>query len=268
MPSAREATPTDTGGSYSVVSPVNLGNRLLAQAENYNQYRINFLKMTYKPCSFTQLESLAIGVAQSYQIAAGFLLDPTRGVLTPENIVMSGGRSFSLDRPQTFTLKSTKWLFVDPVGSDAADVRWYSPGNFYCVQYKNGGTPQKNYGVWECSWDISFRYPVDPGQDGSFNAMTTLKDSFQRSRQFYESKQESREQNPGNGPNGLLVNSATSGISMDVEAKSDSFYSSAAGDSPIILPPVQFQSNYGVVQKPPQQTPRPKLVIDVGKVKK
>jgi len=114
-----------------------------------------------------------------------------------------------------------------------------------------------------------FVYPVDPGEDGSFNAMEILKSSVKRSRQFYESKQESREQNPGNGPNGLAVSSATIGISMDVEAKSDSSYFSAGtGDSPIILPPVQFQSNYGVVQKPPLQTPRPKLAIDVGKVKK
>jgi len=101
------------------------------------------------------------------------------------------------------------------------------------------------------------------------NPLESLKQSVKLNKQLYELKQESREQNPKDGPNGLASSLAKIGISDVFEAKAGSPYLSAGtGDSPIIIPDVSLQNKFGVVQKPPSQTPRPKLQIDVSKVKK
>jgi len=160
--SSGTATITSTTGVYTCINASTIGLRAAKLANLYNEYKINSLTVKYKPAmynvGFTQYN-------QAIQAVAGFVLDPVFGSLTQNELVECGGRNFSVDRPFTWKLRNTKWMYTNPVSFSGTDIRFASPGNFYALSYENGGDTQISFGILEIYWDISFRFAADPDRD-------------------------------------------------------------------------------------------------------
>jgi len=167
---------SDTAGRYTTMDARGLGARLAQIAGLYNQWRIKRLTFKYRPFNYqgeyisndltTVPGSYPLGTDLSHlssRIAAGFVLDPTVGPLSFSEVIECGGREFNPARPASWTLKKSRWLFVDPrTGDTTSDLRFISPGQFNCVSYANGPTSsQRIYGACTLEWDIQFRFPVD-----------------------------------------------------------------------------------------------------------
>lgn len=202
---AQDAVPTDTGGTFSILSAHNLGTRLNNLAEIYNEYRINRLQFRYRPATYNDVTTGVIAPATLKELCvAGFIRDPARGILSVDEVTMSGGRTFSLDRPFKFNFSSAQWLYTDPAGSSSADVRFYSPGNFYAMSYSNSSLTA-TWGVWELFWDVSFRYPKDPISDdvAKPDPLQSLKQNVLSNRALYASKHEQKDDHKQQTPSKL-----------------------------------------------------------------
>jgi len=159
------ATPSDTGGRFTSLLPVTIGSRCAQLADLYNEWKINTLRVTYRPGQQYVTASTinpVSGGAGTFQLAGGFLLDPTVGDLAQTEIVEAGGSYTSVSKTRTWTLKNTPWLYCVVTGGSSADFRFCSPGNFYLKTFAvSVGDGTSEFGYLEFDWDISFRYALD-----------------------------------------------------------------------------------------------------------
>jgi len=170
--SSQSATPTDTGGRWTTIHPLTIGARCAQLADIYAQYKINTLRVSFKPGSVVTNAATANTAVQATNpaasnLAGGFVLDPTTGVLAPDEILEAGGQLFRTGYQKVFILRNTKWLYTDLVGSSTADVRFVSPGNFYLTSFitQGAGTGGTAVGYLEFDWDVSFRYAIDAASE-------------------------------------------------------------------------------------------------------
>jgi len=191
-------TPSDSAFHYTGIFPAGIGVRCAQLGGLYNEYRINRLIVRYKPLSTgttinqntTALYMSGAGI--STQLAGGFCLDPTVTNLSQSEIVECGGKTFRSDRPFSWTMTKSKWLYTTPVGSSSADVRFVSPGNFFLTQFQSAAIdPAGPIGYLEFDWDVSFRYPLD-ADDSSLryasDPMAILRNHISANKRLQEEK--------------------------------------------------------------------------------
>ncbi len=164
------ANPSATNGSFTDINPNYFGARCAQLAQLYNEWRLRKLVVRFRPYAplGVSYATNVTAVLQQYTGYAGFVLDPTVGALTQDELLETGGAEFNFGRPYSWTLRGGRWLYTQPtVGDTLSDARFFSMGHFNAIGQLNGPNPSVQWGVFEFLWECEFRFPIDANQEAA-----------------------------------------------------------------------------------------------------